>query len=143
MTTAIQKLYSEEILMTETDEAIKSLYIQTMGSEPHHRMGKQRMIIEILGAQDVLKAQEVRPQEKKQQPVMLLSQERINEVLSGHIARGLKVIVQDNTWTMKNGAAMDSGHVSVPVDLLKVIADGLMRARMPAKVKIEGEEMFA
>ena len=140
--TAVQKLYSEEILMTETDEAIKSLYIQTMGSEPHHRMGKQRMIIEILGAQ------EIEAQKAKIAPVVapvktkLNTQEEILEALQPQISRGLKVSFDNSGWMLKNGVASDSGHMSVPLILIGEIANGLLRARLPAKIKISGEEMF-
>lgn len=139
---AITKLYSEEVLMTETDEALKSLYRQTLGSDPHHKMGKQRMVIEILGAQELIKQQE----QPKPQSVAVKSkvntQAEILDALQPQMARGLKVSFDEYGWTIRNGAAMDSGSMTVPLTLMQEIANGLLRARFPAKIKINGEEML-
>ena len=73
--------------------------------------------------------------------VVKLTPEEVTEKLQAYINRGLKVRFDDVSWMMKNGAAEDSGSLSMPLVAILQKADHLMRARFPAQINGEFDEI--
>jgi hypothetical protein len=142
MDQAIQNLYTEQVLMTETVEALQSLYQQKLGTKPHHKMGKDRLVVEILNATAVEQQPSAQPKPAPKVEPKRVTLEQLMEALEPFAQRGLDISLAGDTWTLKNGPAIDSGHVTVPIELIKISAEALMRARFPAKIGQRGQEML-
>jgi len=123
-------------------EQLKAMHISLLGTEPHHKAGTTKIATDILMAQ-----QSPRTATQQIKPVVIkpvyFTKEQIEANVSDFVQRGLSVQVDDETWTFRNGKAIDSGHVSVPLSVQRMSAEMLMQARFPAKIKIDGEEVLA
>lgn len=131
-----------EYLKTRELSELQALYEQYVGSKPHHARKHESLALELI---------QVMPQEQQEPevieaeliPVEYNSHEAIRQKLKPYTDRGLNLQFDGDVWTIKNGMAMDSGHVSVPLRLIEVKASLIMKARYPAKVKIDGQEVLA
>lgn len=127
-------LLTMEILKTKNLEELRTIYQQKYGTKPHHLRREESIIVDILKVDpEVISEGEPKTTseivfKKKPQPN---TSHAIAQALSPYVKRGLIVNVEDDCWHIKVGVAEDSGHVTMPINLIMRKAEVLMGSRMP------------
>lgn len=69
--------------------------------------------------------------------------EQFYEALEPFKGKNLQLRIDGDVWHMKYGVAEDSGTLHQPVAVIKRMAEMLLKARLPAKIKSQqGEVVF-
>lgn len=131
-------MYTRELLQTKSLDVLRAIATQ-IGLTPHHASKEEKIITEIL----MVQKPEIKAEEKPVEVAVMNDPDEIRKALKFFTDKGGKVMFTDENWHIKNGIAEDSGHLTVPIPSIVTKAQMLLRARMPARIKIDGEEMLA
>jgi len=140
--------YPKELLTLKSREELRAILV-SLGQPPHHMAKEPKMIESIMRIQNTVQPNDIgaeaKVEKKEPEPAVVLTADEIMEVIQPMIQRGLKVafLDDDKTWSFKNGVAEDSGSVTMPLALIEQRAYALMRARLPARIDIDGVKMLA
>jgi len=139
--------YAKEQLTPKSREELRAILV-SLGQPPHHMAKEPSMIESIMRIQNTIQPSDLGEKEesvKAPAPVITLTADEIMVVVQPMIQRGLKVSFLDDgkTWHFKNGVAEDSGSVTIPLTVIEQRAYSLMRARLPARVDVDGVKMLA
>lgn len=107
---------------------------------------KQSILLQIQGSQypvvlESFQEKHVKRLARKADLVTKLTPEQITEALQPFMGRGLKVRFDDVSWQVKNGAAEDSGSLTMPINAIVQRVSKVMSARFPAAVTGEFDPM--
>lgn len=121
-------------------DALKELAFK-QGLTPHHRVKKETLIKQIIenATKPQVKQEMQHPAEKKSPEAKMNTEEEIRDACKQYFSKdGFEVTFHENTWRFRYKGAEDSGHMSVPLRVIRMKASTVAGgARLPRTVKNE------
>lgn len=127
---------AKEALMIKPIQEIRAM-LSGLGA-PMASRSKEELVDRYIALIDTREAQIAKAEEpmKVIQPMKVLTDnespykrhESIKQLLSEHIRKGLTLtFTSETTWKMQRGPIIDSGHISVPDQIIIRCADAVLR----------------
>lgn len=127
-------------------EELRTLAVQH-GIKPHHKAKAETIAKLIIDAVTNTKTQDTMKHESQIEkgPAKINTEEEVRQACATHFAKeGFLARFDDDNWYFSCRGAEDSGHMSVPLRVIKMKAENVSRgARSPAMVSIDGEKIMA
>lgn len=128
-------------------EELRTLAAQH-GIKPHHKAKPETLAKQIIDkvVNPAPKKQEMQhPAQKPAAAPVINTEEQVREACKAYFSReGYEVTFTGETWHFKYAGAEDTGHMSVPLRIIRMKAESVARgARKPVTINFDGERIMA
>lgn len=130
-------------------EELRSLAAK-QGIKVHHKMKPETLAKAIAASATEPQVNKTKEQlkhtaELPKAPAKINTEEEVRDVCQKFFAKeGYEAIFKDEIWHFKYNGSEDSGHMSVPLRIIRMKAENVSRgARKPITMTFDGERIFA
>jgi len=134
---------NKEELQTKSLEELKDI-AQKLKIKVHHKAGTESVINQILAQPVAFQSDAMQhvSQQQGPEPLKIHTEEEVRNVISRFTHKeGFEAIFRpDNTWTFRYKGREDSGHMSTPLRVIQIKAEGVSRGRLEPKGFKDGND---